>query len=61
MESYIVQRMDLVGCLKKGQSTNCRAEVELPLEAQSIVLSHDNDIVSAIRNNGITRYVTADR
>ena len=42
--------MGLVGSLKKGQSTNCRAEDELPLEAQSIVLSHDNDIVSATRN-----------
>ena len=49
--------MDLVGCLKKGQSTNFRAEDELPLEAQSIVLSHDNDIVSATRNSRYTRFV----
>ena len=46
--------MGLVGSLKKGQSTNCRAEDELPLEAQSIVLSHDNDIVSATRNSRYT-------
>ena len=45
----------------KGQSTNCRVEDELPLEAQSIFLRQDNDIVSATRNSRCTRFVTADR
>lgn len=53
-ETYLVQLMGLVGSLRKGQSTNFRVEDELPLEAQSIVLPHDNDIVSATRNSRYT-------
>lgn len=54
------QIIDLVRSLRKGQSTNFRVEDELPLEAQSIVISHDNDIVSATRNSRYTRFVTVD-
>ena len=49
-----LRNMDSSGDSKKGQSTNRRAEDELPLQAQRIVLSHDNDIVSATRNS---RYI----
>lgn len=45
--------MVIFGNSKKGQSTNCRAEDELPLEAQNTFVRQGNDIVSTIGNYGV--------
>lgn len=46
-----LRNMDSSGYSKKGQSTNRRAEGELPLEAQSTLLEQGDDIVSATGNS----------
>lgn len=45
-----LRNMDSSGDSKKGQSTNRRAEDELPLEVHSTLLRQGDDIVSACRN-----------